>query len=435
MNMKYCLLAILLLFSLNTVCAADTVCQKLTLDESISIAVAKNLDINKRRKDYDIATNNIKVADRLQDTRFETFFLVGDTSVGNPEMLGFVQPIEIMKRGARKSAAQSQRTLTSTSINSDIFDLKMDVRTAYIMYASSKSIVKIIERQQQYLKEMVTIASRRVFVGVAAEVEYMQAKIILDQLNTTYNQALTQVEVSQYNFNRTINSEENNLVYDIVDAELPQNVDFIKLSTPNPKSQLPSLDEVENIALQNRNDIKIAKNEIEVARKQLIVVIRKKVPDVEVLAGYMFLTPHQNNDFTVSDGGFAQGAYMGLNINVPLLYRYKPEIQNAKIELEKKQLNLMSVQNKAKQSVKIAYSRLLVAQKNLNYYSDELLKSSANVVKSSRRSYEVGKSQLSDLIIMQQANMNILMGYTIALVAYYSAWIDLLRELSVEVIS
>lgn len=430
MNMKYCLLAILLLFSLNTVWAADTVCKKLTLDESISIAVDKNLDINKRRKDFDIATNNIKIANKLLNPQIQSIFYYGESSIGNPNQVGLFQPIEILKRGARKNLAKSEKTLTTTSINSDIFNLKMDVRSAYVNYASSKSILKIVEKQQAYLREMVAIASRKVFVGTAAETEYMQAKIILDQLTTTYNLALTEVDVEQYNFNKTINNGDDNFLYDIVDDELPKNLDSIRLFTPDPKSQLPSYEEIEKIAFQNRNDIKIAKNEIEVAKKHLIVVMRQKVPDIAVVGGYAYWTPRQ--DLGREHARWVSGAYAGINIDLPILYRYKPEIQNAKLELDKKELNLRSVANKAKQDIKTAYTRLLVAQKNLNYYSDELLKSSANVVKSSRRSYEVGKSQLSDLIIMQQSNMNILMGYTLSLAAYYSAWIDLLRELGVE---
>lgn len=433
--MKNLVVLILVLFSFNKAWADDVAYKKLTLEESICIAVDKNLDINQRRKDFEMATNDIETANRLQNPEFQTLFLFGDTSLGNPQQLGLFLPIEIMKRGPRKRLAQSKQSLTQKTVSSDLFRLKMDVRSAYILYAGSKSILKIVEKQQAYLKEMVSIANRRFRVGVAPEVEYMRAKIILEQLTTTYNQAKTQVEVQRYNFNKTINSQENNINYDILYDELPKNADFLKLSTPNPKMLLPSYEKIEQLAFANRNDIKIAKAQIDVAKKNLVVVARQKVPDIRVLGGYMFLTDWQNNDITISDGGPLSGGYAGLNIDLPILYRYRPEIRNAKLDIQKKELNLMSVENVARQSLKMAYSRLLVAQKNLNYYSDELLKNSSAVVNSSKRSYEVGKSNLSDLIIMHQSNMNIIMGYTLALVAYYSAWIDLLSEVCVEEIS
>lgn len=435
MNTKYWLVAILLLFSFNTVWADNAVCKKLTLEESISIAVAKNLDINKRRKDYDIATNNIKYANRLLNPQFQSWFYFGDAAFGAPDMFGVEFPIEIMKRGSRVNMAKSEKILTGTSINSDTFNLKMDVRTAYIAYAGAKSVVKIIEQQQEYLREMVAIASKRVFVGVAPDIEYMQAKIILEQLTTTYNKALAQVEVEQYNFNKTLNVEENDLLYCIIDDELPKSADFLKLSTPNPKSQLPSYEYVEKIGFNNRYDIKVASNEVEVAKKNLIVICRKKIPDISIIAGYLYLNDEKNRDITLNNGDALHGFYAGLNVDLPVFYRYQPEIKNAKIEIDKKVLNLKSVENVAKQNIKVAYTRLIVAQKNLNYYSDELLKNSSNVVKSSKRSYEVGKTDLSNLILIQQSNTSILMGYTMALIEYYFAWINLLKELGVEVIN
>lgn len=435
MKLKYYIFILLLLFTTNTVWATNAVYKKVTLDESIAIAVEKNLDINNRRKDCQIATNKIKIANRLQNPELQTLFMMGDTSLGNPQQLGLALPIEIMKRGPRKNLAIAEKKLTTESVSNDVFKLKMEVRTAYISYASSKSILKIIEKQQSYLKEMVAIASKRVFVGVAPEVEYMQAKLILDQLKTVYNLAVAQVEIEQYNFNKTLNVDEDALIYDIVDSELPQNQDFIKLSTPNPKSRLPCHEEVEKIALEHRNDIDIAEYELEIAKKNLIVVIKKNVPDVTAVGGFMFLTDWQNNDFKISNGGPLYGAYAGLMIDLPILYRYKPEIQNAKLEVEKKEIHLQSVKNVAKEKIKIAHTNLLVAQKNLNYYSDELLNNSSNVVQSSKRSYEEGKTELTNLILMQQANTNILMGYTISLENYYYAWIDFLRELGIECVN
>ncbi len=431
--MKKLIAVILLtLFCFNSAYAEEVSCPALSLQEAISIAVEKNLDMNMRRKDLGIAANNIKVANRLQNPELQTFFLFGDTSLGNPQQLGLVFPIEIMKRGARKKLAQSRETLIKKAVGSDLFELKMDVRSAYVDYASAKSILKIVEKQQHYLEEMVSIARKRAGVGVSAEVEVMQADIILEQLVTIHNKAQNQVAVNKYNFNKTINSQDEELNYDINLTELPQNGDFLCLCTPNPKTQIPTYDFIEKLAFEHRYDIKIAQSELDVAKKNLVVVARQKVPDIRILGGYMFLSDWQNNDLTISNGGPLSGAYAGLNIDLPVLYRFRPEIRNAKIEIEQKELNLKSVENQARQDLKMAYNNLLVAQKNLNYYTDELLKNSTSVLKSSKRSYEVGKSDLSDLIIIQQANMNILMGYTLTLAEYYSCWVDLLREICVE---
>ena len=68
----------------------------------------------------------------------------------------------------------------------------------------------------------------------------------------------------------------------------------------------------------------------------------------------------------------------------------------------------------------------------LNYYNDKLLKNSEEMIRVSKRSYEVGKSNLTTLIVMEQSYKSIIVGYTYALAEYYNSWIDFLREVNQE---
>ncbi len=411
---------------------ANEGCTKLTLDDAIKLAVEKNMILSQKRKDIGIAQNNISVANRLQNPKFQIMYLLGDISLGNPQQIGFEIPVEIRKRGPRKKRAEAEASRTQTSFELDNFNLKMDVREAYINYAKAKSVLNIVTKQQGVLKQTVDVAKRRYEVGVAPEIEYLQAKIIYDQLKTVFNQTKTEVEVSKYNFNKTLNIEDESNGYDIADDALPTDGQFLKLSTPNPKAEMPDYEVIEKISFKHRHDIKMAEKEIDIARKNLIVTIRQKVPNITIIGGYGYLSDWQNNDFTISEGGFLQGAYVGGEIDLPILYRYTPEIKNAKLELEKKQTNLKSVKYLARQDLMTAYANFMVARKNLNYYSDNLLGDSETVLKMSQKSYTVGKSNLSSLLIMQQANIGISMNYTLALANYYSTWIDLLRSADIE---
>ena len=133
------------------------------------------------------------------------------------------------------------------------------------------------------------------------------------------------------------------------------------------------------------------------------------------------------------DGRFQNGAYAGASlVNIPLFYSYRPEIRNAKLEVEKAQLNYNSTQNKALKDLNNAYEKFVTAKLNLNYYNDKLLKSSEEMIRISKRSYEVGKSNLTTLIVMEQSYKSIIVGYTYALAEYYNCWIDFLREVNSE---
>ena len=181
-------------------------------------------------------------------------------------------------------------------------------------------------------------------------------------------------------------------------------------------------------SLKNRYDIKIAKQEIDVAKKNLVYVSRQRIPDLEVQGGYGFITSG------MSDSGTAvNGAYAGANIvNIPLFYSYKPEIQNAKMQVNQAELKFISVQNKAVNDLNGAYEKFATAKINLNYYNDNLLKNSNELIRVAKKNYATGKSTLTTLIVMEQSYRSIVAGYTYALADYYKCWIDFLREVNVE---
>ena len=52
---------------------------------------------------------------------------------------------------------------------------------------------------------------------------------------------------------------------------------------------MPSFEEIESRALDKRYDVKQAKQAIDVAQKNLSVISRQRIPDIEVMGGYSFL--------------------------------------------------------------------------------------------------------------------------------------------------
>ena len=79
-----------------------------------------------------------------------------------------------------------------------------------------------------------------------------------------------------------------------------------------------------------------------------------------------------------------------------------------------------------------AYDEFNTAQDNLNYYNDILLSESNQFLHMAKRSYIVGKSNMTDLIFVEQSYKLIMMGYTMALADYYNSWVNILREVNYE---
>ena len=226
---------------------------------------------------------------------------------------------------------------------------------------------------------------------------------------------------------RILNNPDN-IVYDSMDNIFSEENNFQEMMTPPPNFDFPSFDEIVQNAIRNRYDIQIAKQEIDVAEKNLTVTARQRIPDIQLTGGYAY----QVGSYTDS-GNFNNGAYAGASlVNIPLFYNYSPEIQNAALKLKQAELKYESSKNRAVKDVSAAYDRFLTAADNLNHYEKKIITGSEELIETSKNSYEAGKSDITSLIVMKQSYKSIIIGYTQALAEYYNSWTNFLREVNDE---
>lgn len=400
--------------------------EKISLPKAIEYAMTHNLDIASTRLDTDIARNNVKVANRLKNPSVITFFNFGRAATDNPNYFGPVFPIEIAKRGPRKNLAKSTLELTKGNVLLAELTLRLDVRQAYVDLVATKSTLRILNDQRKLLQDLLYVAQKKYEAGAVAEMDVIQAKMTLNQILIQVNSANTNIYVARYKFNTLLDPYKCN--FDTVEDYLPEQNEFVSLLTPKPYEKMPCFDDLLKIMLEKRVDIKNALRDIDVAKKNLVTVVRQRVPDFELGGGYMFVAPP-----LATDSQYSQGVYLMGNItNIPLLYQYTPEIKNAKLQVEQKELAYKSLVHDATLSLHSAYDSFNTSRDNLNYYNDILLSESKQFLKMAKRSYEVGKTNITDLIFIEQSYKNIMMSYVNALSSYYDAWVDVLREVNDE---
>lgn len=401
--------------------------KKVYLNQAIDAALENNIDLQAAKLERNIAKNNIKTANRLQNPSFDAFYFLGAAGNSEPKQLGVSENIEIAKRKARKNLAESNLKLVEKNIDYTIFDLKMDVREAYINLVEAKSILDTLEQQQELQEELLKIAKIRVTNHNAPDIDVIQAEIALNQMITQVNSARVNVKKALSDFNKVINNPDN-IVYDSMDNIFSEENNFQEMMTPPPNFDFPSFDEIVQNAIRNRYDIQIAKQEIDVAEKNLTVTARQRIPDIQLTGGYAY----QVGSYTDS-GNFNNGAYAGASlVNIPLFYNYSLEIQNAALKLKQAELKYESSKNRAVKDVSAAYDRFLTAADNLNHYEKKIITGSEELIETSKNSYEAGKSDITSLIVMKQSYKSIIIGYTQALAEYYNSWTNFLREVNDE---
>ena len=403
---------------------AITEAEKITIKEAVQIASKSNIDIQSARLELAVEKNNIKAANRLQNPGVGVFYNFGKAGKGNPQQVGLSQTVEIGKRTARKQLAQAEYNLAKENAEYLETDLRMDVREAYTNLLAKKSVLKTLQDEETLLNKLVTTAQNKYNQKKVDEIDVLQSQLLLNQVKTEVNTAKYEVKTALYDFNKVINVP--NAFYDTVEDSFTK--EYKPLLIPSSDAKMPDFADIEASAMSNRNDIKIAKEKVHVAEKNLKNVLRQRVPDIDVEGGYSYQNPGQS-------GGepFMHGAYVSASlVNIPLLYNYTPEIKIAKIKLEQAQLDYKSVENKASNDVKKAYEKFLTAQVNLRYYSEDLLANSKQLIKASRQTYREDKIDLTTLVTMEESYRMIIIAHTYALADYYNAWNFFIREVNNE---
>lgn len=70
------------------------------------------------------------------------------------------------------------------------------------------------------------------------------------------------------------------------------------MMTPKSNSKIPDFNSIAENALKQRADLKIAKQQVDVAQKNLSVVVRQRIPDLELNGGYAYQTTSLSDDGT-----------------------------------------------------------------------------------------------------------------------------------------
>lgn len=396
---------------------------EISLIEAIDIALKTNPQVQMKKIETDIAKNDVKIANRLQNPSISTFQNIGATAQGNPQEVGADYVIELLKRGKRKNYALIKEAIAKD--NKKLYELTLayEVKKAYIDLLYKKTNLKILNEQKELAKEILEDIEIEYQNNKLPKTDVVQAKIALNRSIMYSNLARSEVISARNYFNAVMNSYETD--YDIKDNELKDN--FKALLTLSPKDNSLNFEKIKNYTLQNRYDLKIAENEIEAAKRKFQEVKSKLIPDLELEGGYGYETKG------ISDiGRFMNGAFVRVGFtNIPLVYQYQPEIKNAQLEIEKAQLKYDDVRIDIIREITDAWEKYTVSKENLNFYDKELLSNSKELLESSMTSLDKKEINITNFLVSKKLNLELILGYQEALRDYYFNFAELLETMGV----
>ena len=418
--MRKILLTILCIVLLTPLAAYSEVVH-ISLDEAVSLALEKNLDIKSKRKKAEELKQDIKIANALKNPQFQSNFLMGKVTRGNSSQFGLAVPVEVAKRGIRKKVAQINLKIAESEIRAAEHELKIRVMRAYFNILYMKSVVQILQERQKMFYNMKVIADNHERYELHTSIDILQNDMKYKKQLVFLNKAKANLLGAQFALNDTMNIEGSKVMYDTVESSL-----FSKdLSILN--INLPDYQVIEDAAMEYSYALSIAESNIERRSAEVSQAKRKRVPDVTVAGGYAYQTANQTKNIALP------GAFVGATVDVPILYSFTPDVKKAKIVLNRAEIDKASFENHLKFALKEDYNEFKYAKENIIYYK-EILNASRGVLDEYKKRYEQGQVMLLHLLQVETAHQENVREYINAVQVYYDAYLSLMQNVGHDIL-
>lgn len=395
--------------------------EHITLDRAVDLALENNLDLQSKRKKAEELKQDIKIANALKNPQFQSNFLMGKVTRGNSSQFGLAVPVEVGKRGFRKKAAQIDLKITENEIRAAEHNLKIQVMEAYFNILYMKSIVMILNEREKLFKSMKSIVEAKSKSPGYNNIDVLQNDMKYKKQLVLLNQARANLLGAQFALNDAMNIKGSEIMYDTEESSLfEKNLAILDIN-------LLPYQTIEDTAMEYSYSLSIAESVIEKSAAEINVAKSKRIPDFTVGGGYAYQTAHQTG------GEALPGAYVGVNVDIPLLYFYNPEVKKAKISLERSKIDKDSFENHLKFALKQDYNNFKYAKSNIVHYK-EILKQSKTVLEMYQKRYEKGQASLLNLIQVENAYQETLKEYISAVQVYYDAYLNMMKNVGHDIL-
>ena len=400
--------------------AAIAEVQHITVDQAVTIAIGHNLQLCAKRKELNELYQDLKAANALKNPQFQSNFLLGNVSAGNASQFGVAVPVEVAKRSARKNVVKAKIQLTENEIKRAEHELKIEVMRAYFNILYMKSVVKVLQESENLFADMMKFTKTK-YKNSLQDVEVLQSDIKYKKQRILTNTARAALLKSQFELNNVMNLKSSEIMFDTMESSLfENNISILKINLPN-------YQQIEDTAMKYSYSILIVNNQIEVAKKDLTLQKRNRIPDVTIGGGYAYQNKYR------SEGDNYSGAYVGVNTTLPLLYWYNPEVNAAKVRVERNQLSKLSFESRLRVALKKDYNTFKYSKDNIGYYQS-IMSESEQILQTYTKNYRAGKVPLLSLMLVENSQREMLREYLKEIQLYYNAYLDLMENVGHDIL-
>ncbi|HXG03542.1 MAG TPA: TolC family protein [Candidatus Binatia bacterium] len=392
---------------------------EMTVQELVARALAANPDLQAARTELEAALGRLRQAGLRPNPTLD----VGGQKALGPDsnlMIGLTVPLD---RGGRKAArvavAESELQAKQAQLRERERRLAADVRAKAGEYLAARRNLGVTDELLQVDRAALRLIHERVRQGAAPPLEENLMLVEVNRLEATREMQAGRLEVIA-------------LQLKALAGMTPGAVLSLRGELAAPA---PILDRSEAIgrAIERRPDIEMSRAELAAARARIHREQAEGRWDASVTIGY------QRQDFGFMLRGLADGGgtrpirdvfhYFGAGVSVtlPVLNRNQGNIAAAEAEARAAERRLEFTELIVRQEVSAAFAQYDAARRSLAIYERGVREAARRNLDVVRRTYELGRATLLEVIAEQRRYIDIENGYTEALKQVYDAVVEVER--------
>jgi cobalt-zinc-cadmium efflux system outer membrane protein len=304
-----------------------------------------------------------------------------------------------------------------------LWQLRADVRRAYTELVIAVEAQRTLTELYELTERLLLVSGKRFQAGDVPELDVLRAQLATSQADVDRNVGRQRIIRARQQLNIILGRDtQGNIGVPRLPEFLGLQANQLKIIRhgiiPDFNQAVPQLQYYTDIALENRYEIKSLALQKTVNKWNFRNAVGQAIPDLNVSFG----SSEENN---LPSGPNLTAQFLTINAEIPISNTNQGDI--AKFKATGRQLNyqLAAQRNQVLADVSSAYNNLLAARERIRVYQEHVLRDSNEVARLSRRSYEVGQSDINSTLLAQQANVQIRQAYLDAVTNYQGAYTDL----------
>jgi outer membrane protein TolC len=287
------------------------------------------------------------------------------------QMLPFPGKLSLMGQMATNNVNMLEEELNALK-RKIIFDIK----SAYYEIYFIQRKIEINKQNQDWMKRFTDVANRQYQVGIGMQRDVLKSQVEFVKLMNEELSLQKELKIAVGMLNSILNRPQNSEVGQIAEIE-PDTTKFL-------------YDEMEKIALENRNELKAMKYNIEMNKTEYLLSKRELYPDL--MTRLMYKQMMDEDDFWSAM----------VSVNVPISFwsynKYKSKIQESELNIKKSEEEFNSMKNMVLFEVQSSLTKVNTSQKQIKLYKWSIIPQAEQTLTTTISAYQTNKVDFLTLI-------------------------------------